>query len=284
MRFIVLGVIVIFALVAGYASLQLAGQAPQQEVIPAQQTVNVVDVLVAKQPIPIGTVLNEDLVDKQPWPQHLLLEGFVVSGTPEANITGMVARSDLQAREPLIISKLGNPNDASFLAAALSKGMRAVTLSVDAISGVAGYVFPGDRVDVLVTHSAVTNDGAPNASEVLLSNIKVLATELRQTANTKSSNAPPSNLTIEVTADEAQKIRLAEKRGTLAIALRSLKDSDELANTDPTTLSELSKLRADQSPLQSSGVLIVRGTSMSAPVAGTFPTQAVMPAGNESRP
>ena len=154
MRFVVLGAIVLFALVAGYASLQLAGKSTPQQVAPTQQAISVVDVLVAKQPIQIGTVITEEMVDKQPWPQHLLLDGFVVAGADATNIVGMVARSDFQEREPLITSKLGNPNDGNFLAAALGKGMRAVTLSVDAISGVAGYIFPGDRVDVLVTHTA----------------------------------------------------------------------------------------------------------------------------------
>lgn len=262
MRFIVLGVIIFFALAAGYASLQLAGQGqPAPVTAAAPQPISAVNVFVAKQAIPIGTILTEDMIDQQPWPQHLVLDGFVIADNEKNDLVGMVARSDFQEREPLITSKLGNPNDGNFLAASLDKGMRAVTLSVDAISGVAGFVFPGDHVDVLVTHASGVS-GSPNTSEVLLSDVKVLATDLRKNINKGVSDAP-SNLTLEVGKDEAQKIKLAEKRGTLSVALRSLKDSDEANTTSPTTLNQLSKLPPGQTT--SSGVVVVRGTIPNTP-------------------
>jgi pilus assembly protein CpaB len=258
MRFIVLGIIVLFALAAGYASLQLAGQSqPAPTAGAAPQPISAVNVLVAKQPIPLGTVISEEMVDQQPWPQHLVLDGFITADNKDTNLIGMVTRSDFQEREPLILSKLGNPNDGNFLAASIGKGMRAVTLSVDAISGVAGYLFPGDRVDILVTHATGDNSGSPNASEILIANVKVLATDLRKAGN-KTSGEAPSNLTLEVTTDDAQKIKLAEKRGTLSIALRSLKDKDETGVASPTTLKNLSRLQGGQ--ISHNGVLIVRGT------------------------
>ncbi len=265
MRFLVLGIIVLFALLAGYASLQLVEKAaPPPQSAPAVNQMNVVDVVVAKDAIPIGTIITEDMVDKQPWPQHLVLDGFVVAHDRDTNVVGMVARSDFQAREPLILSKLGNPNDGNFLAAALGQGMRAITVSVDAISGVAGYVFPGDHVDVLVTHATATVGGGPDASEVLLQNIKVLATELRQGNKT---NAAPTTITLEVTPEEAQKIRLGERRGTLAIALRSLKDSEQASAPTPTVVGDLSQMRAAKAG-EINEVVIVRGTSASSQIIG----------------
>src|SRR5579884_2924626 len=130
MRFLLLIVAAVIAVFAGVAAMQLTNKTSQPTPVvqaPAPATnVATVDGLVARQAIPAGTVLNSSMVDRQPWPQNLVLEGFIASNSPNANIDGKVTRSPLQAREPLILSKLGNMNDAGFLAASLPAGQRAV--------------------------------------------------------------------------------------------------------------------------------------------------------------
>src|SRR5688572_9366146 len=130
MRFIILIIVIIVAVIAGFITLKLSGEGPPPQptlsAAPAASEVRTVDVLVARVDIPVGAVIDDSMIDKQPWPEHLVLSGFVVSGTPEANLEGMVARSEFKAREPIIMTKLAKPNDASFLAAGLPRGMRAV--------------------------------------------------------------------------------------------------------------------------------------------------------------
>lgn len=270
MRYIILVVIVLIAAVAGVAALKLtdANQVPPQAApIAIQQgapepQLQTVDVLVARAPIEVGAVVDDTMVDKQPWPKHLVLEGFVVAGSPEANVNGMVARSTFQAREPFIISKLANPNDANFLAASLPKGMRAITIPVDIITGVAGYVFPGDRVDVIVTHQLpspiedIPGGSRPQAdfaTEVLTPNIRVLAVNARTVVDTSREGqkgpqqAPgpvnPTSVSLEVTREDAQRIRLAEKTGSLSLVLRPISETVEAGIPMPALVGDLSALQ-----------------------------------------
>lgn len=273
MRFIILIAVVVLALAAGYVTLMLSGERAQPASAPQAAAVSqnagqvqTVDVLVARNDIPVGTVIDESMVDKQPWPQHLVLNGFVVSGTPESNLAGMVARSDFKAREPIILSRLAKPGDASFLAAGLGKGMRAVTLSVDVVSGVAGYIYPGDRVDVVFTHSVPQeapgqlwgeqrqNLGSQKqtTSEVLLTALRVLAVNTRQPQQQPQPGQPapppapgsetPSSITLAMTQDEVKRLRLAEKNGTLSLALRALEDESDNAVGQAVSLLDITRV------------------------------------------
>ncbi|MBN8531351.1 MAG: Flp pilus assembly protein CpaB [Alphaproteobacteria bacterium] len=212
-----------------------------------------VDILVARQAIPIGTALDAGLLDRKPWPQHLVLEDFIVSdGKGDAGIMGLVTRTPFQAGEPVIRSKLANPNDPSFLAANLGKGMRAVTIPVDAISGGAGFVYPGDKVDVLITQRVTlavadplipgSKDKQESFTEVLVSNVKVIGVDQRAVSNAGEAPTPPSTFTLEVTQADAQKLRLAEKNAMLSVALRSMADKDEMTMIPPTGIPDLSRI------------------------------------------
>lgn len=273
MRFVLLLIAAVVAVAAGVAALQLSGKkeaAPQPAAAAPRQAaspgVSTVEVLVAKEAIPVGTVLEDGMVDRQPWPEHLVLEGFV---TADAKVAGRVARTGFQAREPLMNNKLANPNDPSFLAAALPSGQRAVTIATDAISGVAGYVFPGDRVDVVLTHNipeeirirsgqaqSVRRD-KPELSEVLVPNARVLAVNTRSTTGKESAAAAPLNVTLAVSELSAQMIRLGEKNGTLSLSLRSIRDLGRREIPPLTGLQHLT--RGDISSPAGDTVRVVRG-------------------------
>lgn len=241
MRILLIALIIIIAAGAGFAVLQMSQPAPQvNTVVEEEPEIEAVNVLVARDPIPVGTVITEQMVDQQPWPKHLVLSGFVTADSEETRVVGMVARSDFQSQEPLNRFKLANPNDANFIAAALPEGMRALTLAVDAISGVAGYVFAGDRVDIIMTHRipvdlANANGVGANGSyggvgfaETVMSNIKVLAVDIRGAGGEEGrGQRVPTNLTVEVTPEQAQGIRLAEANGDITMALRPLKREDD---------------------------------------------------------
>ncbi len=279
MRFILLLVAAVIAVVAGVTALKWSGQ----NTPPAQQTatsqlsqprsgnVSTVEILVARDQIPVGAVIKETMLDRQPWPAHLVLSGFAVVGDSDSNVIGQVARTTFLPHEPILKSRLGNPNDPSFLAATLPAGMRAITIATDTVSGVAGYVFPGDRVDILITHNvpleakrqrgskASAQSAKPAFSEVLVSNARVLAVNLREAPGKEGTHAVvnPANVTVAVPDAVAQQIRLAEKLGTLSLTLRSLKDLEEYAQPDPTSLESVTQVNLWQSG--SSSVRIVRG-------------------------
>lgn len=305
MRLLLLLVAAVIAVLAGVAALQLSTppEAPGAAAVVAQatqQNVNTVDVLVARGPIPVGTVITADMFDKQPWPENLVLQGFITATGPNANIAGKVTRSPFQAREPLIISKLANKEDSGFLAASLPAGMRAVTIATDAVSGVAGFVFPGDRVDLVFTHNIPKKlkaeegasapgmqqggGGGDNAgfAEVLAANVPVLAVNIREasspadaavgamaTANGGSAamTTTPSSMTLQVSDLQAEKIRLAEKVGTLSIALRSVNDRNNTNPSQPADLLSLTQLDTEQAAPTGDTLKVVRGGDMSGAAA-----------------
>lgn len=116
------------------------------EIVVAETTV-----LTARQDIPVGKKIDENDIDRQQWPAHLVHPDFVTEGN-ESQLIDKVARTNFKQGQPLVGSFLANPNDPGFLAAQLPEGMRAVTIRVDAVTGINGFVFPGDRVDVIVKH------------------------------------------------------------------------------------------------------------------------------------
>lgn len=238
-------------------------QKPQEEQVkvvevPVVQVQEVpqVDILVARSTISVGTKVEAQHIDRQPWPSHLVLPDFIVSdGEKDTDITGMVTRGTFQAREPIIRTKLANPNDPSFLAAALEPGMRAVTISVDMLSSVGGFVFPGDRVDVLLNHQVETGYLKPtdergreqeSVVELLSANLKVIA--LDQQASIQDGQGPrvPSSITLEVNRQEAQKLKLAESLGRLTLALRSFDPEDpnkaDDGQTTPVTKADITDI------------------------------------------
>ena len=262
MRFLLLFVAAVIAVFAGMAALQLSSKKP--DVVPEHaQSVATVNVMVARTSIPAGSVITSAMLDSQPWPENLALKQFIISGTPDADLIGKVARTPFQEREPIIASKLAGTNEAGFLAAGLPAGMRAVTIATDAVSGVAGFIYAGDHVDVVFTHNltdhgkAAQGNDRPAYSEVLVANAPVLAINLRDPPTRQEGggnvNPPvvaPSSITLQVSPLQAENLRLAEKVGTLSVALRSLKDLTNQAITEPTNLSGLTHVHLTETPQQ----------------------------------
>ncbi len=222
--------------------------------------------------------LTPDMLSRQPWPSHLVLSGFVTAGSNATDVVGMVTRSSFQEGEPIILSKLSNPSDPNFLAAALEPGYKVSTIQVDNISAVAGFIFPGDYVDVLVTHDLPVGTQAAQQqvgfekkesfTELLLTNVKVLAVDDRSTAGQNQAEGgqkrPPSSVSLEVTLEQAQKLRLAQETGYVSLALRALKDRDVVEETTPTSVADLTHTSDDQKNglgASNQPVRVVRGTS-----------------------
>ncbi|MFS0735767.1 Flp pilus assembly protein CpaB [Sphingomonas sp. 1P06PA] len=190
------------------------------------------EVLVATRALPVGTIIGPDSFKYQPWPKDLVEKAYFIKGEADpAALQGTVVRYPVTAGQPLTQGALVKPGDRGFLAAALGPGMRAVTLPVSAQSSVAGFIFPGDRVDVMLTQDvAGGGDGPPlKVSETVMRNVRVLATDQR-TDNVVNEEGKTvvttfSTVTVEATPKIAEKLAVAQTIGSISLSLRSIADN-----------------------------------------------------------
>ncbi len=247
---LLLGALVVAIGTALAARSMFAGaSAPQAEAAPVPKGPKV---LVAKRALPVGTIITADAVGYQLWPKEMVQDAYFVDGEADMNkLLGTVVRHPITAGEPVTQGALVYPGDRGFLAAALGPGMRAVTVPVSEKTGVGGFVFPGDHVDLMLTQTVQGNDGQSlKATETILKNLRVLATD-QQTEKSTDENGKTvvkafRSVTFEATPQVAEKIEVAQTIGTLSLALRSLADDQAdldkaLATTDVNMPNNLSK-------------------------------------------
>ena len=186
-------------------------------------------VLVARADIGRGQILQPQDMVWQPWPEGSLDKNYVVLGGPKTpqSFAGWVAKNPIGGGEPVTESNIIAPGNRGFLAAVLRPGMRAISVPVTVTSGISGFIFPGDQVDLLVTMSIpqVANAGKSNydhkATETVLRDIRVIAIDQR--LQSKPGEAVPAHTaTFEVTPKQSQIIALASKVGEVSLTLRSL--------------------------------------------------------------
>ena len=203
---------------------------PTPQVEAAQQVASGPKVLVAQRALPVGTIITADAMSFQAWPKDMVQDAYFIDGESDiAKLIGTVVRFQITAGQPVTQGALVAPGDRGFLAAALGPGMRAVTVPVTASSGLAGFVFPGDRVDLVLTQDIRGGgEGEPlHASETIVRNLRVLAADQRYTD--KDEDGKPvvkeaRNVTLEVTPRIAEKIAVAQSMGKLSLSLRSIAD------------------------------------------------------------
>ncbi|WP_417319776.1 Flp pilus assembly protein CpaB [Emcibacter sp.] len=232
MRSIVLvGIALVIAGVTAFMarSLLKPAAAPQQQQV-VQAAPSKVQVLVAAVDLHTGRFLKKENLTWQSWPEDGLHESYIRKGenVDIEQFAGAVVKSTITAGEPITDSRIVKPGNRGFMAAVLPFGKRAVSIRINATSGISGFVFPGDHVDILLTHK-VSAGGRKKAqaSETVLTNVRVLAIDQR-TANPTHTPSVGKTVTLEVTPKDAEKISLVEKMGNLSLALRSLaRDSDE---------------------------------------------------------
>ncbi|MCA1662473.1 MAG: Flp pilus assembly protein CpaB [Novosphingobium sp.] len=187
-------------------------------------------VLVAQRALPVGTIITADSVAYQAWPKDMVQDAYYLNGEADVSkLLGTVVRFAITAGEPVTQGALVAPGDRGFLAAALGPGMRAVTVPVSAKTGVAGFVFPGDHVDLVLTQTIRAEEGEPlRASETIMRNLRVLATD--QSTETEKVDGKTvvrafKTVTLEVTPKIAEKIAVAQTIGTLSLSLRAIADN-----------------------------------------------------------
>ena len=192
-------------------------------------------ILVATRQLPVGTIIGPDAFRFQPWPDELVEKNYFMKEKTDVNtLVGTVVRHAITAGQPVTQGALVHPDDRGFLAAALGAGMRAVTVRVSAEQGVAGFVFPGDRVDLILTQELTVKEGSAypddqlHTAETIVQNIRVLATDQRFAAEDDEGKTPVrtfGTVTLESTPQIAQRIAVAERMGKLSLSLRPLAES-----------------------------------------------------------
>ncbi|TIQ38107.1 MAG: Flp pilus assembly protein CpaB [Mesorhizobium sp.] len=196
-------------------------------------------IVVAAVPLKFGDTLSEDKLREIAWPAGAVPAGAFKT-TKEA-LAGNGTRQALQAigaNEPVLTTKITGPGQRATLSAVLGEGMKAVSIRVNDVLGVAGFVFPGDRVDILLTRTARGEGGTDRSFvDVLLQSVKVLAID--QVADESKDNPQVVKaVTVEVSTKDAQKLTLAAGAGQLSLALRQAAANKGEA-TERVTISDL---------------------------------------------
>lgn len=190
-----------------------------------------IKVLVAVESVPAGTILRPEHLRWQSWPEDGLSETYLRKKADEDHdLVGAVVRNAISRGEPITEQRVVRPGDRGFLAAMLSPGKRAISVPVNASSGLSGLVFPGDQVDVLVTHTISRNQSSTGherrASETVVEDVRILALDQR-TEDIDGQRVIAKTATLEATPKQAEKISLAQQLGSLTLSLRPLAREEE---------------------------------------------------------
>jgi pilus assembly protein CpaB len=227
-RIIVLLVAVVAAgATAMYARSWIESQQNNVAAVAAPAPKDVYEVLVADANLPAGSFVKPQHLRWQRWPTDDVPETYVLKGVRSMDtMVGAVVRRGIAEGFPITDGSVVKPGDRGFLAAVLAPGMRAVSLPINATSSNAGLVFPGDRVDLILTQSLQTADGATTrrVSETVMRDIRIIAmgTETSDVAGQDKNYQNAKTATFEVEPRVAEKIVLLTELGKLSLSLRSL--------------------------------------------------------------
>ena len=194
------------------------------------------EVLVARTDLGPGVFINEQHLRWQAWPDDDVPENYYIKTDHDAeDLHGSVVRHTIAMGQPVTRSQVIHPGSRGFLAAVLKPGYRAISIKINSATGIAGLVFPGDRVDILLTYK-LQLDGKGGkkkrkdhkASETILTNVRVLALDSRL-VNADDQPHVAKTVTLEVTPKQAEVLAVVDSLGQLSLSLRSLaKDDEEL--------------------------------------------------------
>jgi pilus assembly protein CpaB len=189
-------------------------------------------ILVAARSMPAGTLVKDGDLKYQPWPKDGIAEDFVVKvdGAEKAYV-GAVVRRGIAKGEPVTDKRLVKPGEQGFLAAIVEPGYRAVSVPINATTGVAGLFFPGDRVDVIMTHVLEQGDFKRFVSETILNDVRVIAVDQKVEDIDGEPVAKVKTATLEVSPKGAEVLAMAGTLGKLSLSLISVtpEGADEAA-------------------------------------------------------
>ena len=233
---VMIGFAALFGLIAVFlAQSWLNGQAElrKRDLEANRKPVATQTIVVASKPLRFGTELGSMALREIAWPEDAVPAGAFAKIADVMNGGKRMVLTAIEANEPILASKITGPGQRATLSATITEGMKAITIRVNDVEGVAGFVLPGDRVDVALTRQKDANA----TTDIVLQNVKVLAID--QTADERNDKPSVAKaVTLEVDTSAAQKLSLAAQVGTLSLMLRKAGESATDA-TRRITLSDL---------------------------------------------
>lgn len=230
---VIIGAAALLGLLAVYLANAWFSGVEQRQAVAAKEQ-QLVRIAVAAQDMEFGTPLNSDNVQLASWPADSVPQGaYRDADVPRLISTRNVAIRPIARGEPILLSRI---SERAVLSANIPEGMRAVTVPVDAVSGVAGFVTPGDVVDVLLTRQ-IPGEGASGDDKMttlILESVPVLAIDLRADEQNAEA-AEGKTATLQANPRDAQKLVLATQVGRLSLALRNIESLDNGSRATVTT-------------------------------------------------
>jgi pilus assembly protein CpaB len=264
-----IGFAVVFGLLAVFiAQVWLNNQANQRArtIESTAKPVPTKTIVVAKEPLRFGTELTAGMLEEVPWPAEAVPAGAFTKVSDILSHGRRVVLAAIEPHEPVLALKITGPGQRATLSALVKPGMKAVTIRVNDVEGVGGFVLPGDHVDVVLTRQI---DKGQATTEVVLQNTRVLAVD--QSADERAAKATVAkSVTLEVTTVEAQKVWLASSVGSLSLLLRKAGETAE-TQTRKITLNDLG---SNDAPADKGGTTTIVVTRASAKQNYTVPVES----------
>jgi pilus assembly protein CpaB len=229
MRLVFVGLMLITALALGMIAYQVARPpSPATLANQAPGPVPTLSYLVAAHPLPPGTLERDTDLTVKTVPREQLPTGAIID-TPagRASLTGALIQHYVEPGMPLVLADVLRPRDRGFLAAVLSPGSRAVSIAVDPVSGVGGLIWPGDRVDVILTQEIPGTSAAKHVvGETVLTDVRIVAVDqdIVQGGSPTAgiSGRLASTVTVQASEDQAERLTVAGRLGRLSLAIRAI--------------------------------------------------------------
>jgi pilus assembly protein CpaB len=211
---------VLFGLLAVFVAQSWLNSAAEQRMKSLEannkRPVNTKTIVVASQPLRFGTEITASQVREIPWPDMALPGGSFAKIDDLLKAGKRIALTAIETNEPVLGTKITGPGQRATLSSMLREGLKAVTIRVNDVDGVGGFVLPGDRVEVSLTRQM---DKTNATSEVILQNVRVLAVDQIADERTDKPTVVKA-VTLEVDEIGGQKLSLAASIGTLSLILR----------------------------------------------------------------
>jgi pilus assembly protein CpaB len=224
---VMIGFAVVFGLLAVFiaqswlsnqAAMQARNQRGPEPAAPVQT------IVVAKEPLRYGFELNASMLKEVSWAGDAVPAGAFHKIADLLKGGRRIVLAAIEANEPVLALKITGPGQRATLSSLVRDGMKAVTIRVNDVEGVGGFVLPGDHVDVVLTRN---KSGTAPTSEIVLQNTRVLAVD--QSADERATKAAVSkSVTLEVDTVDAQKVWLAASVGNLSLLLRKAGETTEV--------------------------------------------------------
>jgi len=256
------GIAVVFGLLAVFVAqgwLNYQAELSRRVVAPNEKPVATRTIVIPAGPLRFGTHVNADNLREVVWPDAALPAGTFGSIAEVVSGGKRIVLASIEKNEPLLRTKITGPGQKATLSAVIQDGMRAVTVRVNDVEGVGGFVLPGDHVDLLLTRQ---NERTNGTNDVVIQNARVLAVD--QLADDAADRPTVAKaVTLEVDTVAAQKIALAATLGNLSLMLRRAGEQvmDATRRVTTSDLSQTETIQRAPDAKRFAKVSVTRGTT-----------------------